>query len=90
MFTLDADKTPYTWTARQNIPALAREARLAAAHVLAQLAVLRVAEPAAEGRQQQQQLQQQQRAFESVEEAVMRLAQSDLQQQRQDAAGSGG
>ena len=39
MFTLDANKVPHMWTARQDIPSIAKGARLAAANVLAQLAV---------------------------------------------------
>ena len=68
MFTLDANKTPHMWTARQDIPVIARAARLAAAHVVAQLAVLRP--PGGGGAEQQ-------RAHDAVEEAVIRLAQAD-------------
>ena len=38
MFTLDTNKVPHMWTARQDIPSIAKGARLAAANVLAQLA----------------------------------------------------
>ena len=68
MFTLDPNKTPHMWTARQDIPLLARSARLAAAHVVAQLAVLHKPDGSAAEK----------RAYEAVEEAVMKLARSEL------------
>lgn len=43
MFQYDENKTPRMWTAKENIPLIARDARLAAANVLAQLAVIRPA-----------------------------------------------
>lgn len=47
VFTLDANKTPRMWGARDNIPAIAKQARLAAATVLGQLAVVRSPKEAA-------------------------------------------
>ena len=41
VFTLDDRKTPRMWGPRDDIPSIARHARLAAANVLAQLAVIR-------------------------------------------------
>jgi hypothetical protein len=41
VFTLDERKTPRMWSGRDHIPSIARDARLAAAHVLSQLAVMR-------------------------------------------------
>lgn len=69
MFTLDSNKTPHMWTARQDIPSIARNARLAAAHVVAQLAVLHKPDGSAAVK----------RAYDAVEEAVMKLARSELQ-----------
>jgi hypothetical protein len=37
VFTLDEHKTPRMWRAKDKIPSLAHDARLAAAHVLAQV-----------------------------------------------------
>ncbi len=69
---------------RHNIPALAKEARLGAAHVLAQLAVVRTPLPAAANASPaaDQQPKRLQRAFGAVEEAVVRLAERDIQQQQ--------
>ena len=41
VFTLDENKTPRMWGPKDDIPAIAHKARTAAAHVLAQLAVIR-------------------------------------------------
>ncbi|GAX72911.1 hypothetical protein CEUSTIGMA_g366.t1 [Chlamydomonas eustigma] len=79
MFTLDANKTPHMWTPRQDIPKLAREARLAAAHVIAQLAILRIVDPGM-GAASQKQLS---KAYESVEDSILHLAKADLHQKQQ-------
>ena len=80
MFTLDANKTPYMWTARQDIPSIAKAARLAAAHVVAQLAVLRVPNGSAADK----------RAYEAVEEAVMKLARSELEEPHKSTSANAG
>ncbi|KAG1660222.1 hypothetical protein FOA52_005092 [Chlamydomonas sp. UWO 241] len=72
-FTLDRNKTPRTWGTRDDIPAIARDARAAAAGVLAQLAVVRPpTAPAALSK-----------AYAGIEAAVARLVADDT------AAGGG-
>ena len=80
MFTLDKNKTPRHWSPREDIPALAHTARLAAAGVLAQLAVLR--RPRSTGGDAAE-AQRQEAAIAAVEEGVLKLARNDLQQQQQ-------
>ncbi len=67
-FTLDANKAPRTWRPHENIPALAKQARLEAAFLLAQLAVIRPpgGAPAPPP--------------DVVELAVMRLARKDVEE----------
>lgn len=77
-FALDEQNTPRTWQPREDVPAIARQARLAAANVLAQLAVLR--EEDAKGP-------------DDVESAILRLAQHELDEPstaEPAASGSGG
>lgn len=63
VFALDESKTPRTWKAKDNIPKLARDARLAAANVLAQLAVERPADYSTP---------------DVVEQAILRMARQDV------------
>ncbi|GFR42392.1 hypothetical protein Agub_g3264, partial [Astrephomene gubernaculifera] len=63
VFSLDENRAPRMWGPRDDIPAIAQQARVAAASVLSQLAVMRP--PPEEGRQGQADL---------VEAAVMQLA----------------
>lgn len=85
MFTLDKNKTPRHWSPREDIPTLAHTARLAAAGVLAQLAVLR--RPKGTGGDAAE-AQRQEAAIAAVEEGVLKLARNDLQQQQQQEAGT--
>jgi hypothetical protein len=64
------------WSPKDNIPELAREARLAAAQVLAQLAVLR-GEAGPEDKSRGEGAGQQQP--DAVEAAVLALARADLE-----------
>eukprot|EP00798_Chlamydomonas_sp_ICE-L_P005756 gene5756-6050_t len=72
VFTLDASKTPRMWGPRDNIPAIARESRLAAAHVLAQLAVIRRASLSATSGTGEPQP-------DAIELSVLQLAKADLE-----------
>lgn len=65
VFTLDKDKLPRTWTARDNIPEISRASRFAGASVLAQLAVVQYEGPSSMSR--------------DVEQAIRAMAKRDLE-----------
>jgi hypothetical protein len=89
VFTLDKSKTPRLWSPRENIPAAAREARGAAAHVLAQLSVLRPWSPQGDpSAPSAAAAKAQAAALATVEEAVMRLAAQGEAGEQQDPSSS--
>lgn len=65
-FSLDANKLPRTWTAKDNISEISQAARLAGSEVLAQLAILQ-----SEGESP---------AAQEVEKAIRAMAKKDLQE----------
>jgi hypothetical protein len=79
VFTMDKNKTPRHWSAREDIPALARAARLSAGMLLAQLAVVRLPSTISSDKIK---FQKEEAANIAVEGAIMKLVQDDLQQQQ--------
>ncbi|KAG2448827.1 hypothetical protein HYH02_006178 [Chlamydomonas schloesseri] len=79
VFSQDESRAPRMWGARDDIPAIAAAARLAAANVLAQLAVIRPPPGEQQPQQQQQQAakgQLQAEQGDAIEAAVLQLARS--------------